>query len=95
MQTKKPILVLAFAALLSFGACGAAATQERQQLLDSGVREDELDGVMIAKDQVFPQTMTNALDWLKQEYGSVTGCLAKELGVADAQITQLRNRFLR
>lgn len=39
--------------------------------------------------------MTNALDWLKQEYGSVTGCLAKELGVADAQITQLRNRFLR
>lgn len=95
MQTKKPILVLAFAALLSFGACGAAAIQERQQLLDSGVREDELDGVMIAKDQVFPQTMTNALDWLKQEYGSVTGCLAKELGVADAQITQLRNRFLR
>lgn len=54
MQTKKPILVLAFAALLSLGACGAVATQERQQLLDSGVREDELDGVMIAKDQVFP-----------------------------------------
>lgn len=68
--------------------------QERQQLLNAGIKEDELDGMMIAMDQVFPQTMTNALDWLKQEYGSVTGYLTEELGLTDAQITQLQDKFL-
>lgn len=68
--------------------------KERQQLLDAGVKEDELDGMMIAMNQVFPQVMTNALDWLKQEYGSVTGYLTQELGVTDAQIAQLQDKFL-
>jgi protein tyrosine/serine phosphatase len=68
--------------------------KERQQLLDAGVKENELDGMMIAMNQVFPQVMTNALDWLKQEYGSVTGYLTQELGVTDAQIAQLQDKFL-
>ena len=68
--------------------------QERQEMLDAGVKESELDGVMIAKDQVFSQTMTNALDWLKKEYGSPMGYITKELGVTEEQITQLQNKFL-
>ncbi len=68
--------------------------QERQEMLDAGVKESELDGVMIARDQVFPQTMTNALDWLKKEYGSPMGYITKELGVTEEQIAQLRAKFL-
>jgi protein-tyrosine phosphatase len=67
---------------------------ERQELLDSGMKEEELDGIMIAGDQVYPQTMTNALDWLKKEYGSVKGYITKELGVTEEQLTQLQNKFL-
>lgn len=68
--------------------------QERQELLDAGVKESDIDSVMIARDQVFPQTMTNALDWLKKEYGSVQGYITKELGVTEEQIAQLQEKFL-
>lgn len=68
--------------------------RERQEMLDAGVNESELDDIMIAKDQVFPQTMTNALDWLKKEYGSPVGYITKELGVTEEQIAQLQEKFL-
>lgn len=68
--------------------------QERQELLDAGVSEDDVDDVMIARDQVFPQIMTNALDWLKKEYGSVRGYITQELGVTEEQIAQLQDKFL-
>ena len=68
--------------------------QERQELLDAGVKESDVDSVMIARDQVFPQIMTNALDWLKKEYGSVQGYITKELGVTEEQIEQLQDKFL-
>ena len=68
--------------------------QERQELLAAGVKEDELDDVMMLRDQVFPQVMNNALDWLKKEYGSVEGYIVKELGVTKEQIGQLQDRFL-
>ena len=68
--------------------------QERQDMLDSGVAEDQLDHYMIARDQVFPQTMTNALDWMKENYGSVRGYITQELDVTDAEIAQLQAKFL-
>lgn len=68
--------------------------KERQEMLDAGVKESELDDVMIARDQVFSQTMTNVLDWLKKEYGSPMGYITKELGVTEEQIAQLRAKFL-
>lgn len=68
--------------------------QERQELLAAGVKEDELDDVMMLRDQVFPQVMNNALDWLKKEYGSVEGYIVQELGVTKEQIGQLQDRFL-
>jgi protein-tyrosine phosphatase len=67
---------------------------ERQKLIDSGVKEDELDSIMIAMDQVYPQMMTNALDWMKDTYGSVKGYVTQELGVTEDQIVQLQDKFL-
>ena len=68
--------------------------QERQQLIDSGIKDEDLDTVMIGMDQVYPQTMANGLDWLKQTYGSVTGYITQELGVTQDQIAQLQDKFL-
>jgi protein-tyrosine phosphatase len=68
--------------------------EQRQQLLDAGVAEEDLDGIMIVRDQVFPQTMRNALDWMKENYGSVRGYITQELGVTDAEIAQLQDKFL-
>lgn len=67
---------------------------ERQKLIDSGVKEDELDSIMIAMDQVYPQLMTTALDWMKETYGSVEGYVTQELGVTEDQIVQLQDKFL-
>jgi hypothetical protein len=49
---------------------------------------------MIAMDQVYPQMMTNALDWMKDTYGSVKGYVTQELGVTEDQIVQLQDKFL-
>ena len=68
--------------------------QERQELLDAGIKEDQIDEIMIARDQVFSQTMTNGMDWLKKEYGSVKEYIIKELGVTEEQIAQLQEKFL-
>ena len=68
--------------------------QERKELVDANVKESDIDSIMIAKDQVFPQTMTNVLDWLKKEYGSPMGYITKELGVTEEQIAQLQDKFL-
>lgn len=68
--------------------------QERQDMLDSGVAEDQLDHYMIARDQVFPQTMTNGLAWLKENYGSTMGYIKQELGVTDEEIAELQAKFL-
>jgi len=68
--------------------------QERQEMLYYGVKESQLDDIMIARDQVFPETMTNALEWLKAEYGSPMGYITKELGVTEEEIAQLQSKFL-
>lgn len=68
--------------------------QERQDMLDSGVAEDQLDHYMIARDQVFPQTMANGLAWLKENYGSTMGYIKQELGITDEEIAELQAKFL-
>ncbi len=68
--------------------------KERQELIDAGVKQDQLDSLMIAKNQVFPQTMRNVLDWARENYGSMTGYITQELGVTDAQIKALQDKFL-
>lgn len=67
---------------------------ERQMLEGMGVEESEFDLYMTAMDQVDPQYMVNALEWMKDNYGSVLGYITGELGVTEAQIEQLRDKYL-
>lgn len=68
--------------------------KERQMLVDRGYADSEINTMMMAMDQVNPAYMTNVLNWLKENYGSVNGYITKELGVTDAQIKQLQDKFL-
>jgi protein-tyrosine phosphatase len=67
---------------------------EREMLMDMGLEGDELRMFMFALDEVNPQMMTNALDWAKQEYGSVLGYITDALNVTDAEIKLLREKYL-
>ena len=68
--------------------------QERQMLQDEGIQGDEQDAMMIGFDMVNRQYMENALNWMKETYGSVTGYITTELGVTDEQLETLRNLYL-
>lgn len=67
---------------------------ERQMLLEQGVEEAELDDYLMVMDQVNPQTMLNALDWLKENYGSAEGYITEELGISEKQLETLRDMYL-
>ncbi len=67
---------------------------ERKMLIEQGYSGEELDRLMRAMDEVNPQYMINALDWLKENYGSVTGYITQELGVTSEQLETLREKFL-
>lgn len=67
---------------------------ERQMLAEEGIEGDEKEIYMRAMDEVDPQYMVNALDWMKGNYGSILGYIRTELGVTDEEIEQLRARYL-
>ncbi|MBQ9382676.1 MAG: tyrosine-protein phosphatase [Ruminiclostridium sp.] len=68
---------------------------ERRTLAERGIPEDKIDTYLMAMDRVSPETMTNALNRLKEDYGSVEGYLAQELGVGETELTVLKDKFLR
>lgn len=72
----------------------ALIERERAGLLSMGIPQERLDAYMIGFDQVFPQTMKNALDHLKRVYGSVWGYIHAELGVSDADLKELQAKYL-
>lgn len=45
-------------------------------------------------DQVFPEFMENAIQWMNETYGSPLGYITGELGVTEAEIHELREKFL-
>lgn len=67
---------------------------ERKMLEARGYSGEELDKIMKAMDEVDPQYMINALEWIKANYSSVTGYITKELGVTDSQLDALKEKFL-
>lgn len=67
---------------------------ERRMLEERGYEGDELEKLMTAMDAVNPRYMLNALDWMKENYGSALGYITQELGVSEAEIEQLRNKYL-
>jgi protein-tyrosine phosphatase len=68
--------------------------REQQGLLALGIPAEEIDKYMIGLDRVFPQTMQNALEHLRREYGSVWGYITKELGVGEAERRELCAKYL-
>ena len=67
---------------------------ERKLLESRGIEEGKYDLYMMGMDEVFPEMMTNTLDWIKDEYGSPVAYIKKELGVSDADIDALKDKFL-
>ena len=72
----------------------ALIERERKMLTAQGVEGDELETLIHAMDEVDPQFMINALDWMKATYGSVMGYIRTELGITDEEIEVLRNTYL-
>ena len=63
-------------------------------LAAEGIEGETLELYMSALDAVYPQMMQNALDWMKDNYGSVEGYITGGLGITDTQLEALKDRFL-
>ena len=72
----------------------ALIAEERAYLIENGIGEDELDTFMKSMDQVYPEIMEKAIQWMNETYGSPLGYITQELGVTEAELQALRDRFL-
>ena len=72
----------------------ALIAEERAYLIENGVGEDELETFMKTMDQVFPEFMENAIQWMTETYGSPLGYITQELGVTEMEMQALRDKFL-
>ena len=72
----------------------ALIAEEREYLIENGVGEDELETFMKSMDQVFPEFMENAIQWMTETYGSPLGYITQALGVTEAEIQALRDKIL-
>ena len=68
--------------------------EERAYLTENGIGEDELDTYMKSMDQVYPEFMANAVQWMTETYDSPMGYIIQELGVTEAEIRALRDKYL-
>ncbi len=67
---------------------------QRKILTERGYSGEELDKIMKALDEVDPQYLLNAINWLKQNYGSIVGYISQELGVTHDELDALKAKFL-
>lgn len=72
----------------------ALIAEEREYLVENGATEDEVETFMKTMDQVYPEFMENAIQWMTETYGSPLGYITRELGVTDAEIQKLREKYL-
>ena len=72
----------------------ALIESERQMLSAQGVEGEEQETYLRLMDEVDAQYMINALDWMKDNYGSALGYISDELGIEEAQLESLRDRYL-
>ena len=68
--------------------------KEKQMLAQYNLSDYEMKKYLSVMDQVDELYMQNALDYLKENYGSVKGYIAKELGLTEADFTSLKNKFM-
>lgn len=72
----------------------ALIAEEREYLIENGIGEDEIDEYMKVMDQVYPEFMANAIQWMNETYDSPLGYITQGLGVTEAEIQTLRDKFL-
>ena len=72
----------------------ALIAEEREYLIENGATEDEVETFMKTMDQVYPEFMENAIQWMTETYGSPMEYITRELGVTEAEIQALREKFL-
>lgn len=72
----------------------ALIESERQMLSAQGVEGEEQEIYLRLMDEVDAQYMINALDWMRDSYGSALGYISDELGIEEAQLETLRDRYL-
>ena len=69
--------------------------KDRKMLLSRGIKEDALWWkYMFVLNSVKKELMTNALSWLKENYGSPVGYIINELGISEDEIEKLKLKFL-
>ena len=68
--------------------------KEKQMLAQYNLSDSEMKKYLSVMDQVDELYMQNALDYLKENYGSVKGYITKELGLTEADFTSLKNKFM-
>ena len=72
----------------------ALIAEERKYLIENGATEDEVETFLKTMDQVSPEFMENAIQWMNETYGSPLGYITQELGVTETDIQALRGKFL-
>ncbi len=68
--------------------------EEREYLEECGVTGEELELCMLGLNQVNAAVMETALSWMEENYGSPLGYITEALGVTEAEIGTLREKFL-
>lgn len=66
----------------------------RQKYEALGLEGDALDTMIFVSAGVFPKYIACAYDTLDQKYGSVTGYIREELGVSDADMKLIRDKYV-
>ena len=72
----------------------ALIAEEREYLIENGIGEEELDAYMKTMDQVYPEFLANAVQWMTETCGSPLDYIIRELGVTEQEIQALRDKFL-
>lgn len=72
----------------------ALIAYERSMLMATGIKGAELETYLRAMDEVDPRYMINALNWMKEHYGSAMGYIHEALGIDKSKVRRLRERYL-
>ena len=67
---------------------------ERKMLTEAGFSLEKIELYLCAMDQVNVAFMRNALDWMRENYGSPEGYLTAELNLNAEKLALLRDKFL-
>ncbi len=68
--------------------------KERAMLVKRGIQGEVQEKMMFLMDQVHRPRIEIVVKWLKENYGSVEGYVKQELGIGEAEMNGLREKYL-